>query len=106
MASQAQENNTDLRIYKIVVPYLIGILTVVVGVVGFFLVRWMQTVDNRIASLEVIVQEQIRMKVEIEVLQGQIKDLTSKREPTDPASSRNYFLKPNDIVIENKKSRL
>ncbi len=107
MASTNNENNVKMTVYGMILPLVIGVLAVVVSITGFLIVKWMASVDTRLASIEADQKEILQLQYRVEMLERKagISHLYEKDDNNGgdavPKSS-DYFLKPVDVVLSSR----
>lgn len=107
MPSTNSENSAQVAIYKIIVPVLLSALTFILGITGFFAIKWMASIDSRLANLETAAQSSIELRYRIEQLEKSVK--VASMLPVFPENSDAHrkqdgvFVKPDEINFQRKK---
>jgi cell division protein FtsB len=107
MSSTNSENSAQVAIYKILVPILLSALTFILGITGFFAIKWMASIDSRLANLETAAQSSIELRYRVEQLEKSVKVASAiipMRPFDDPRHTQDkYFVKPDEINFQRKK---
>jgi hypothetical protein len=107
MASTNNENNVKVTVYGMILPLILGVLAVVVSISGFMIVKWMASVDSRLASIEADQKQLLQLQYRIEMLEKKagISAMYHRHTEDDGAAIpplSDYFIRPSEIVLKDE----